>query len=150
MKRAERGHQYSRQVNELNELLKEVGFTNGIADVSASNVSSYFLSEGATGNMGSGKLNYIYCRMGNDFKGWRVRSDNGCSITFLAACGNAFYPGAYVAPMSAAIVPEEKAPEKKEAKEECCEVRKRDCCYSECDPCAYHHRRMYRRSCCSY
>ena len=82
-------------MNELNGMLMDIGFTNGVSDVDAATVSSDYIPSGTMGNMGDGNYNTAYIRlMGGDqgTKAWKVSSGSGCYMYFLAKCGNAFYP----------------------------------------------------------
>ena len=105
MQASQRDGRYSRQVQELNELLVATGFTRGIKDVTLASIAPYEVEPGTTGNMGSGHFNYIYAKMSADhsFKAWKVTADNGNYITFLSPCGNTFYPGAYVSNPTASL-----------------------------------------------
>jgi hypothetical protein len=91
--------------SELNRMLMEIGFANGVKSVKASNVSEASIAMGTTGNMGDGNNNYHYIRVAADkgFKAWKITSDDGCFVYVLAHCGNTFFPGAYVA---AAMAPQ--------------------------------------------
>jgi hypothetical protein len=95
LKRAENNKKYSRQVREMNNMLKECGFDNGVKDVTLSSISQMTIPKGTEGNMGNGHLRYSYVRLSGSkpVKAWKVTSDNGCYVAFLAPCGNAFYPG---------------------------------------------------------
>lgn len=160
MQHAQNDSRYTRQTRELNELLMAAGFTRGIKDVTVASVSSYEVPSGTTGNMGSGHYNYIYTTIntGTTVNAWKVTSDNGGYIAFLSPCGNAFYPGSYVAPPTLSSLdlmpitvpgdtislerPAEYTGEK--PKDDCnsCETK----CDCECDPCDshYYHPRYYR------
>ena len=94
MQSKENAKKYPRQMKELNKMLKEIGFSNGVQDVTLSAVSSYNVSPGTTGNMGDGHLNYSYSRLEGTkpHKAWKITSGEDCNVSFLAACGNAFYP----------------------------------------------------------
>lgn len=94
MNSSENARMYPRQMKELNKLLTEIGFENGAKDVTASSVFSFELPKGTAGNMGNGQFHYMYARIesGNAQKAWKIVSGDGCYITFLNACGNAFYP----------------------------------------------------------
>lgn len=85
---------YKKGINELNSLLMEVGFENGIKDLKQSSVTRETIASGETGKMGNGKYTYVYSQFagGNDFKAWKLTSDKGCYMYVMAACGNAFYP----------------------------------------------------------
>jgi len=166
MKRASKTATYRRQVTELNDLLMQAGFTNGINDVTAAAVTPYQVTGGTTGNMGSGKLSYIYCKIGDNYKGWKVASDNGCYVVFFSPCGNAFYPGMYEAPRSITPVSAVEIPVNPIApvtveqsasyagKKECDPCKPKDCCKvkeDDCDRCSSYYapgyyRRMYRRA----
>jgi hypothetical protein len=87
------GMRSDRKGQELNTLLMETGFPNGASDVMASNITSSVIPAGTTGKMGNGTLGYQYVSMSTSNKAWKVTSNNGTSIYFFAACGNAFVPG---------------------------------------------------------
>jgi hypothetical protein len=163
MQRAQRSGN-SRRVQELNKLLKATGFVRGIKDVTVASVSSYDVPTGSTGNMGSGHYNYLYCQMNTgDTKGWKVTADNGDFIAFLSPCGNAFYPGAYVAPQTVSalefmpvpspdsIQVEKTAEYTGEKKCDECKTKEDDCCRCDCEPVyRHHHRRAYYSDCCGW
>jgi hypothetical protein len=94
LKSSENKRRYPRQMRELNTLLTEAGFDNGVQDVKLSSITPYTVPAGTTGNMGNGHFGYNFVQMqGGSHKAWKLTSDNQCSITFFSACGNAFYPG---------------------------------------------------------
>lgn len=170
MQRAQHDSRYTRQARELNELLMAAGFARGIKDVTVASVTSYQVDPGTTGNMGSGKFTYMYSKIetGETVNAWKVTSDNGGYIAFLSPCGNAFYPGAYVAPPALStldLLPitapsDTLAMERPNAytgekpKEECDPCKPK--CDCECDPCEHyyyhrHYRRMHRwDGCCGW
>lgn len=83
---------YPRQMKEINRLLKNAGFTNGIKDVTLANISEETVPPGTTGTMGNGGLRYGKARMaGKPKKAWKITSDDGRSVSFFSRCGNAFY-----------------------------------------------------------
>jgi len=83
---------YPRKMNELDDMLKEIGFAGGAMDVTTADVSSYTIPAGTTGNMGNGKMNYAYTETGKPMKAWKISSTT-CPgyISFMYKCGNAFY-----------------------------------------------------------
>jgi hypothetical protein len=94
MKSSENKRRYPRQMRELNTLLTQIGFDNGVQDVQLSSITAENVAPGTTGNMGDGHFGYHFVQMeGGSHKAWKVSSGNQCSITFFSACGNAFYPG---------------------------------------------------------
>ena|GEM_PF-3407757 len=83
------------RMSHMNELLVAAGFTNGAADVKESNITPAYIPAGTEGNMGNGNYTTEYSRLtgeGANLRAWKVTSDNGCYVYFLAKCGNAFYP----------------------------------------------------------
>ena len=78
----------------LNNILMAVGFSNGVQDVTADNITAATLADGTTGNMGagSGRTGYYKLVGSNGFKAWKVTADDGEYVYFLQACGNEFYP----------------------------------------------------------
>lgn len=79
---------------ELNSMLTDIGFANGIKDVTASSVSAYYIPAGTTGNMGDGNFNTAFVKLlvGEKVKAWKIASSTECYMYVLAKCGNAFYP----------------------------------------------------------
>lgn len=94
LKRAEKDKRYSRQVRELDDMLKQCGFENGVKDVTASSVSALTIPKGTEGNMGNGHYTYSKVKLETrtPAKAWKIESDNGCYVAVLSTCGNAFYP----------------------------------------------------------
>jgi hypothetical protein len=85
---------YPRQMKEMDRMLREIGFENGVKDVKLSSISAISVPAGTSGNMGNGKLNYAYVEIkGKPKKAWEISAGNGCYISFLSTCGNAFYAG---------------------------------------------------------
>ena len=78
----------------LNNIIMGLGFTNGIQDLQASNITPATIPGGTTGNMGSGSGTTGYYKLigDNGFKAWKVTGNDGQYIFFLQACGNEFYP----------------------------------------------------------
>lgn len=82
-------------VEHLNDLLKSIGFENGVKDIQASNVTTYYVPSGTEGNMGSANYTMAYSKLVGDaseFKAWKISSNTGCNMYIMAKCGNAFYP----------------------------------------------------------
>ncbi len=87
------GHMSERKKTELNNMLKGLGFENGVRDVKLSSISAANIPYGTTGNMGDGNYNTSYTKLTgnpNGSKAWKITSDKGCYMYFLAKCGNAF------------------------------------------------------------
>lgn len=84
-------------MRKLNDLLMQVGYTNGAKDLEQSDITEAYIAPGTEGNMGSRGYTYSYTRLsGNpsEFKAWKIAPNgNGYSPLYLfAKCGNAFYP----------------------------------------------------------
>jgi hypothetical protein len=80
---------------ELNRMMMDIGFTNGVKDVTAAYVTEDYVATGTPGNMGDGNFSTAYIKlMGGDqgVKTWKISSPTGCYVYILAKCGNAFYP----------------------------------------------------------
>jgi hypothetical protein len=94
MKSRENSKKYPRQMKELNKMLVEIGFDNGVQDVTLSSISEYNVSPGTTGNMGDGHFSYSYVKLegSRPYKAWRISSGSKCDVSFFSSCGNAFYP----------------------------------------------------------
>jgi len=97
IKKCERNNPGSRKMTELNNMLMDIGFANGAKDLNESDISMYYIPPGTEGNMGSGKLNTMYCKLvgsSTEFKSWKITSPSSsrCYVYILAKCGNAFYP----------------------------------------------------------
>lgn len=86
---------YPSKMREMGKMLMEIGFANGADDVQLSSISAITIPSGTAGTMGSGNLtyNHVALKVGKSNKAWRISADNGCYITFLSTCGNAFYAG---------------------------------------------------------
>lgn len=84
-----------RGVDHLNKLLMDVGFTNGVKDLTVQNISEYWIPSGTTGNMGTGGHNIQYSKLmahnGKGIRSWKIESTNGCALYILKPCGNTFY-----------------------------------------------------------
>ncbi|MCW3122107.1 MAG: hypothetical protein JWQ38_1599 [Flavipsychrobacter sp.] len=82
-----------RQKQKMDNLLMGAGFESGISDVRLSNISMVTLPDGTTGNMGGCGYNSSYTQLkGNEngYRAWKITSDNGSSVYFMAKCGNSF------------------------------------------------------------
>lgn len=87
-------------MDQLNDLLMQIGYTNGAQDLKASDVTEAHLQPGMEGNMGSRGYTYNYYRLaGNpsEFKAWRIKANDGDNsgrgaLYLFAKCGNAFFP----------------------------------------------------------
>jgi len=85
---------------QLDGMLKDIGFTNGVNDVSASDISEAYIPAGTRGNMGDGNYNSANIKLMGDngtasskgVKAWKVTSPTGEYMYVLGKCGNAFYP----------------------------------------------------------
>ncbi len=82
---------------ELDKLWKAMGY-QGFNDpaFTVSKVNRLFYDAGVTGMLGAGGNTYLYASIapGTDqkFKGYKITSVNGCDVTIMEICGNAFYP----------------------------------------------------------
>jgi hypothetical protein len=82
---------------ELDKLWKAMGF-KGLNDMSftVDKVNPVIYDAGVSGMLGAGGNSYLYASIapGTDqkFKGYKITSVNGCDITIMEICGNAFYP----------------------------------------------------------
>ena len=94
---------YKKEFAEFNELLKDIGFTNGYKGLTLSRIENLFINPGTIGNLGfynkDFPLNsYIYVKLnpaGEEPDGvaaWKITGPSGCYIYILHTCGNAFYP----------------------------------------------------------
>ena len=95
--------QYKKEFAEFNELLKDIGFTNGTKSLTLSRIENLYINPGTIGNLGfynkEYPLNsYIYVKLnpaGEEPDGvaaWKITGPAGCYIYILHTCGNAFYP----------------------------------------------------------
>jgi len=83
----------------FNQLLKDIGFTNGWKDLRASNIENTFVNPGTIGNLGffNKGSNYIYVSLtpageGEDgIAAWQITGPTGCTFYILHTCGNAFF-----------------------------------------------------------
>jgi hypothetical protein len=95
---------YKKEFAEFNELLRDIGFTNGYKSLTLGRIENLYINPGTIGNLGfynkEFPLNsYIYVKLspaGEDPDGvaaWKITGPAGCYIYILHTCGNAFYPG---------------------------------------------------------
>ncbi|HEX9513580.1 MAG TPA: hypothetical protein VF939_23980 [Puia sp.] len=94
---------YKKEFAEFNELLKDIGFTNGYKSLPLSRIENLYINPGTIGNLGfynkEYPLNsYIYVKLnpaGEEPDGvaaWKITGPTGCYVYILHTCGNAFYP----------------------------------------------------------
>ena len=91
---------YKKEFGVFNELLHEIGFTNGYKDLRLHNVENLYINPGTIGNLGffNGESNYIYVKLnpageGDDgIAAWKITGPDGCYLYILHTCGNAFLP----------------------------------------------------------
>lgn len=90
---------YKQDLDELNELLQQIGFSNGAADLTEDNLSYETIPYGTRGMLGYKKnkqIGYLYAELVPQghagVKGWKVTGPDGCFLYIFTACGNAFYP----------------------------------------------------------
>jgi len=90
---------YKKEFEVFNELLHEIGFTNGYRDLKLSQVENLYINPGTTGNLGffNKENGYIYVKLNPEGEGddgiaaWRVTGPEGCYFYILHTCGNAFF-----------------------------------------------------------
>ena len=100
MKKQEREHTAASR--KMDDLLMQLGYTNGIKDLQASDVTEDHVKPGTEGNMGSSGYTYNYARLEGDgagFKAWKIAANTSAGnassnapLYLMAKCGNAFYP----------------------------------------------------------
>ena len=81
-------------MDQLNNLLMDIGFSNGVKDLSASDISASYITPGTEGNMGSKGYTMGYYKLEGDaseFKAWKITGNSGY-VYLMAKCGNAFFP----------------------------------------------------------
>jgi hypothetical protein len=94
---------YKKEFAEFNELLKDIGFSNGAKGLTLSRIENLFINPGTIGNLGFynkeyPQNSYIYVKLnpaGEEPDGvaaWKITGSAGCYIYILHTCGNAFYP----------------------------------------------------------
>jgi hypothetical protein len=92
---------YKTDLKELNEIFKQIGFTEGVLDNRFTEESLRFegISSGTRGMLGykrNGEIGYVYAELvpqdSRDIPGWRITGPTGCYVYIFTACGNAFYP----------------------------------------------------------
>ncbi len=80
----------------LDRITKAMGYANGIADVSASNVSEHVFPLGTKGNLGWGAAhNTAYDELPDnkrDRQAFKIAGNGGCTIYFMKTCGNHMVP----------------------------------------------------------
>ena len=92
-------HHFTKEFAAFNDLLHEIGFTNGYKDLKVSNIENLFINPGTIGNLGffNKENNYIYVKLNPEGEGddgiaaWRVTGPAGCYFYILHTCGNAFF-----------------------------------------------------------
>jgi hypothetical protein len=98
---------YQKDFEELDNLLKDMGFVHGISDqtFSPANLTYDTIPYGSKGMLGykkNKKIGYEYSILiPEHFKGvpgWRITSPTGCYIYIFTKCGNAFYPELHLCP----------------------------------------------------
>jgi hypothetical protein len=90
---------YKKEFGAFNELLHEIGFTNGYKDLKPGNVENLFINPGTIGNLGfyNQESNYIYVKLNpageepDGIAAWKLTGPGGCYFYVLHTCGNAFY-----------------------------------------------------------
>lgn len=97
IKRNENNSRNQRGMSEFNNLMRNIGYTNGVQDLQESAITEAYIPPGTEGNMGSGGYTSGYYRFaGNagEFKAWKIAGNGGanCYVYIMAKCGNAFYP----------------------------------------------------------
>ncbi|QEC44304.1 hypothetical protein [Pseudobacter ginsenosidimutans] len=90
---------YKQDLDELNELLQQIGLSNGTADLTEENLNFGTIPFGTRGMLGYKKnkqIGYLYAELvpeGQEgVKGWKITGPDGCFLYIFTACGNAFYP----------------------------------------------------------
>lgn len=92
---------YKDDFNELDEIFKQIGFTNGLVDnnFTEESLSYETIAYGTKGMLGykkNKKIGYIYAELVPEnhvgIKGWKVTGPTGCFVYIFTTCGNAFYP----------------------------------------------------------
>lgn len=87
---------YKRDIEELDKVLKLIGFQNGINDEKLNeNAIEYLtISGGTIGNLGSNSNSYKYSKLKNPkgYPAWKITSPTGCYFYIFTKCGNLFYP----------------------------------------------------------
>lgn len=108
---------FKKDFAELNKLMKEIGFTDGIEDerFSINSLHYEYIPYNTKGNLGSNSENYKYVILKpddpNGLPGWKLTSPTGCYIFIFTKCGNAFYPqGEIQVPPNSKICPEVPCP----------------------------------------
>jgi hypothetical protein len=90
---------FKKEFTAFNDLLHEIGFTNGYKDLKISNIENLFINPGTIGNLGffNKENNYIYVKLNPEGEGddgvaaWRITGPAGCYFYVLHTCGNAFF-----------------------------------------------------------
>lgn len=83
---------------ELDKLWQAMGYT-GFNDpnFTVEDVQTVLYENGLTGNIGNGAHKYIYAEIHGGangmLKGYKMTPQNGCGITIMETCGNAFFGG---------------------------------------------------------
>ncbi|MFT5833382.1 MAG: hypothetical protein ACI97N_001009 [Cognaticolwellia sp.] len=82
---------------ELDKLWKAMGYEGfNDATYTLDKVNAVSYDAGVSGMLGAGGNSYLYASIapGTDqkFKGYKITSVNGCDVTIMEICGNAFYP----------------------------------------------------------
>ena len=90
---------FAKEFAAFNDLLHEIGLTNGYKDLRVSNIENLFINPGTIGNLGffNKENNYIYVKLNPEGEGddgiaaWRITGPAGCYFYVLHTCGNAFF-----------------------------------------------------------
>lgn len=84
-------------INKLNDLLMQIGYTNGTKDLTQADITEAYVPVGTEGNMGSRGYTYGYYKLSGDpseFRAWKIAPNGNrySALYIFAKCGNAFYP----------------------------------------------------------
>jgi len=90
---------YQKEFTVFNQLLQDIGFTNGYKSLKPSNVENLYINPGTIGNLGffNKESNFIYVRLNpageseDGIAAWKLTGPTGCSFYILHTCGNAFF-----------------------------------------------------------
>jgi hypothetical protein len=91
------GKSGKRGASNLNKMLMDMGYANGVDDLTADDVTAANIPAGTKGNMADASFstNYVVLNTdgGSGTKAWKISAPSGnTSLYLLGRCGNAFYP----------------------------------------------------------
>ena len=89
---------YQKDIDELDKVLKIIGFSNGLDDKNFNQGALTYetIPYGTVGNLGANSEKYSLSILLpyniNGISAWKIKSPNNCSVYIFTKCGNLFFP----------------------------------------------------------